>query len=309
MAATEYAFHTADAFTEHRYHGAQIAVVPDATGLDAGQMQRVAAEFNLSETVFVFPDESDPLRKRVRIFSPTRELDFAGHPVIAAGHVLASIGQIPLEGTHTRAVFEKNKGPVEVYITQHDGQPILVQFQLAVRPYADRFVPPPSEIAKILDLRQDAIGTPLYPPMLVASDRPYLVVPLRDYDAVRSAVFSYRYWTMSSAPSMMAQEMLLISTQTADPSADFHGRLVGPEVGINEDPPIGAAMPAFAGYLAAQEHVREGTYAFAAERGTPRTRLSILNVEMDNKGREELELRVGGPAVSVSRGHFIAPEA
>lgn len=303
----EYEFHTADAFTSERYQGAQIAVIPRADGLDAAQMQRIAAEFNLSETVFVFRVASRPDARRLRIFSPTAEIDFAGHPIIAAAHVLASIGDIRLAEPHTQIVFEQNAGPVDVHVTRHDDEPLLVQFQLRVRPRTDHFVPSRGELATILGLDPDDITGQPYKPLLVSCGRPYLVIPLRSRAAVRKAAFSYRHYTASSAPSMMAREMLLFATQAADRSANFHARLVGPEIGVNEDPPIGSSIPAFAGQLCAHDHVRPGTHTFAAERGTRETRLSVLHVEMENKGREELGVRVGGPAVLVSRGTLIAP--
>jgi trans-2,3-dihydro-3-hydroxyanthranilate isomerase len=307
MTHPHYDFYTADAFTDQPYHGAQIAVLPHAEGLSDDQMQRIAGEFNLSETVFVFSVEDDPNARRLRIFSPHREIDFAGHPIVATGHVLATIGDVSLDQVHNRLEFRQNAGPITVHVTRHEGRPLMIQFELSARPRTDRFVPTTGEIATILGISPDDVGAAQYDPLLVASDQPYLVVPLRSYEAVRRAVFSYRHWNSSSAPSMMAREMLLFSLQTAHTGADFHGRLVGPDVGINDDPPIGSAIPAFASYLCAHDHVREGTYSFTAERGTPQSRLSLLHVEMDHKNQEELSVRVGGPAVMISQGKLIAP--
>ena len=103
------------------------------------------------------------------------------------------------------------------------------------------------------------------------------------------------------APSMLAREIALFCSG-AHAKADFHIRLLGPDIGKDEDPPIGAFVPSFAAYLCAHDHIRIGTYPFTAERGNPQARLSLLDVEMDNKGEETLTVRVGGSAVTMSQG-------
>jgi trans-2,3-dihydro-3-hydroxyanthranilate isomerase len=102
--------------------------------------------------------------------------------------------------------------------------------------------------------------------------------------------------------------MLLFATR-AESSADFHLRLVGPQIGVNDDPPIGASVPAFAGYLCAHEHIKQGIYSFTAERGEARTRRSVLSIEMDNSNAEELILRVGGPAVLMTEARLRIADA
>ncbi|MBF8270315.1 MAG: PhzF family phenazine biosynthesis protein [Gammaproteobacteria bacterium] len=92
------------------------------------------------------------------------------------------------------------------------------------------------------------------------------------------------------------------------PQSNFHARLVGPNIGMHEDPPIGSAMAAFTGYLCAHEHIKQGTHTFVIDRGNVTTRRSVLNIEMDHKGEEELTIRVGGPAVMVSAGSMDLPD-
>ncbi len=88
----EYDFYTADVFTNTAFEGAQIAVIPNAKGLGNDLMQKIANEFNLSETIFVFPSDKKSATRRMKIFSPSGEIDFAGHPIIATAFVLVSIG-------------------------------------------------------------------------------------------------------------------------------------------------------------------------------------------------------------------------
>ena len=116
-------FYTADVFTDTVFHGAQIAVFPDARGLELAKMQLIAQELNLPQTVFVFPALEDAGRRRIRIFSPLAEAEFGGHGIIAAAFVLASIGAITLAQPHTPVVIEQKRGPVEVHITRDPSGP------------------------------------------------------------------------------------------------------------------------------------------------------------------------------------------
>lgn len=303
-----YNFYTADVFTDQVFNGAQIAVFPIADGLTKGQMQLIARELNLSETVFVFASENGGNRRRVRVFSPQQEIDFAGHPIIATGHVLASIGNISLNLRHTPIELEQNIGVIDVNITHEKGKPVLVQFSRDIKPVVDRFVPPYEQLADMLSLTVDDLENKKFHPLLVYSDQSYLIVPVKTYTAVRDAKFNYRAWSESTVPANMANEILIFTRQTDIPESNFHGRLVGPNIGINEDPPIGSAMPAFTGYLCAHDHISKGTHTFVIDRGNLNTRKSILNIEMDNREEETLTIRVGGPAVMVSEGMINVPD-
>ena len=98
-------FHTVDVFTDRAFGGNPLAVFPDARGLPAATMQAIAREFNLSETTFVLPPETPDGTRRVRIFTPTAELPFAGHPTLGTAFVLAAIGELGIEAPATRIVF------------------------------------------------------------------------------------------------------------------------------------------------------------------------------------------------------------
>lgn len=303
-----YQYYTADVFTNRIFNGAQIAVFPHADGLNQAQMQLIAREFNLSETAFVFSPVNGAGTRRVRIFSPHAEINFAGHPIIAIGHVLASIGEIKLEKEHTPLTLEQNIGPIKVNITQDKGKPVLIQFTMETKPVIDRFAPPEQQLAEILSLRETDLENKKFHSLMVFSDQSYLIVPIRTFTAVRKAKFNYQAWSQSSAPASMAREILMFTTQTDVSQSNFHARLIGPNTGINEDPPIGSAMPAFTAYLCAHDHIKQGTYTFVIDRGSLTARKSVLNIEMDNKGEETLTIRVGGPAVMVSEGKINVPD-
>ena len=129
-----YRFFTADVFTDQIFGGNQLAVFPNAEGLETAQMQQVAKEFNLSETVFVFPPQKPEHTRRLRIFTPGAEVPFAGHPTVGTAHVLAAIGEIQLTDQQTDIVFEEGVGPVPVSIYAVEGRPVSAQLSAAMMP-------------------------------------------------------------------------------------------------------------------------------------------------------------------------------
>ena len=298
----KYNYYIADVFTTQLFSGAQIAVFPHAQGLDQGQMQLIARELNLSETAFVFPSSNGNSSKRARIYTPQNEVNFAGHPIIAIGKVLAKIGEIKLENQHTKFILEQNIGTIEVNITQQNGEPSLIQYTLQTKPEIDRFTPDEEQLAEILSVEKNDIETKKYHSLIVFADQSYLIIPIRSFNAVRNAKFNFDTWSRSGAPASMFNELLLFSTQTDLKESNFHARLIGPKIGINQDPPIGSAMLAFAAYLRAHDHIRYGTHTFVVDRGNIYTRKSILSVEMDKKDESTLTIRVGGPAVIAGQG-------
>lgn len=297
-----YRYFIADVFTREMFEGAQVAVIPQADGLSDQQMGSIARELSLTETVFVFHSPADSERRVMRIFTPYGEIDFAGHPIIATAYVLAYCGDIQLTEPLTHKIFEQKSGLVDVNISVGDGRPSLVQFTRKVASVVDRFAPSDHELANFLSLRVADLDHKKYAPRLVSCGFPYLIVPLWNYASVRNARFNYATWSQSVAPQTAASEILLFAPKTPYPDADFNLRLLGPNIGLQEDPPVGNAIPAFASYLCSFEFTRKGTYTFAVDRGDADSRRSVLNIEMDNKGEALLPLRVGGEAVIFAEG-------
>jgi trans-2,3-dihydro-3-hydroxyanthranilate isomerase len=303
-----YNYYIADVFTRQIFNGAQIAVFPNADGLSNEQMLLLARELNLTETVFVFHPFRESTTRKMRIFSPLCEIDFAGHPIIATAYVLGGFGDIKLTEAITPVVFEQNVGPINVNISADQGKPFFVQFSRKVSAIVDRFAPTDEELANFLSIQQSELDHKKYSPRLVSCGVPYLIVPVWSYESVRKAKFNYSAWSQSIAPQTAAQEILLFAPKTPFADSDFNARLLGPRIGIHEDPPIGSAMPAFASYLCSFEHTRKGTHTFAVDRGDAHARRSVLNLEMDHKGLEQLALRVGGEAVMFAQGTVFLPD-
>ncbi len=301
-------YYIADVFTKQLFNGAQIAVFPNADGLSDKILKLLARELNLSETVFVFHPDGSTNKRLMRIFTPKKELDFAGHPIIATAYILGLCGDIPLQDGITPIILEQNIGSINVNITAVNGKPTFVQFARTVVSIVDRFAPTDEELASFLGIKQTELDHKRYSPRLVSCGFPYLIVPVWNYETVRNAKFNSAAWSQSIAPQTAAQEILLFAPKSPFPDADFNARLLGPHIGLYDDPPIGSAMPALAAYLCSFEHTRKGTHVFAVDRGDAESRRSVINLEMDNKGHEQLPLRVGGEAVLFAQGTIELPE-
>jgi trans-2,3-dihydro-3-hydroxyanthranilate isomerase len=298
-----YQYYIADVFTQQVFNGAQIAVFPEADGLSVEQMSAIGREMNLSETVFVFHSDEDSQRRIMRTFSALgEEKDYVGHPIVATAYVLGYCGDIKLADGVNPVVFEQNSGPVDVNITGKDGKPTFVQFSNKVASIVDNFAPSDEELASLLSLNVSDLDHKKYAPRLVSCTTPYLIVPVWKYESVRKARFNYLAWSQSTAPQTAAQEILLFAPKTPSPDADFNLRLLGPKIGLHDDPPVGNAVPAFAVYLTSFEFTRQGTHVFAIERGEEGTRRSVINIEIDNKGSALLPVRVGGEGVIFAEG-------
>lgn len=293
-------------FTRTPFDGAQLAVIPEAEGLDDRQMQLIARELNLAESVFLTGSRSlDACR--LRIFSPSNEREFSGHASIAAGFVLARFGYLKITDTHETITLQQHVGEIELVVSGHQRGELFIQFNRVAEAVTDRFVPANKQLADMLSLKEQDIANSRYNTLLVSCDLPYLVIPLRSFSAVRAATFNYSQWSTAVAPVSPTNEILLFATKSDIPEANFQARLLGPQIGVDEDPPIASAMPAFAGYLSAHEHVKQGTHSFTIDRGTTRTRKSILSIGLVRQAGKENRIRVGGPAVIDGEGSLIAP--
>ncbi len=304
----KYKYYIADVYTHQIFNGAQVAVFPNAGDLDNQQMAKIANELNLSETVFLIKKQPIENSWQMKTFSPYGEIDYTGHPIIAAAYVSALSGEFELGEQYTSLTFEQNIGLVNVNITNTDGKPSFIQFTHQVSPIVDYYTPTESELASFLGIEETHIDNKKYSTRLVSCGFPYLVVPVFHHETLRKARFNLSAWSQSVAPQTAAQEILLVSPKTPNLDTNFSLRLLGPTIGIHDDPPVGSAMAAFASYLCSFEHTRKGTYSVAVERGDEKNRRSVINLEMDHKGEDALTIRIGGEAVMVAEGMMMIPE-
>lgn len=299
-------FYTADVFSDRIFGGNQLAVFPDAAGLDYKLMQLVAREFNFSETVFVFPPRQASHTRLLRIFTPTMEVPFAGHPTIGAAHVLAAIGEVKLEGDVTHIVFEEEVGVIEVTVNSEGRRPVSAQLSAPNLPELGPAPPSSEETASMLSLEQmDLLGTE-YAPEALSCGVPFLFVPLRDLDAVQRVRMRREKWeTLLS--NYWAPHIYVFAYGGRSEGSDIHARMFAPALGIDEDPATGAAATALAGYLGVRDDAHDGTLRWIVEQGIEMGRPSLLKLEADKVGGQIMAVRVGGATVMVSEGSMEVP--
>lgn len=305
LGSMPYAFHTADVFTDHLHGGNPLAVVPDARGLSDEQMQAITREFNYSETVFVFPPATKGHTRSVRIFTPNSELPFAGHPTVGCAFVLATIGEIPLDGGEARIILEEGVGPVPVLIRATNGKPVFAQLTSAMLPEIKDRPPPPETLCEILSLEPSHIvADDMIEPEAVSCGVPYLFIPIKKPEMLSWVKVDTVKWEQALR-DYWAPEMFVYSTE--EWSGIFEGghiraRMFAPGLGIGEDPATGSACAALAGFLALRSEKRDGTLRWTVDQGVEMGRPSKLELEVEMKRGQLASIKVGGESVLVSSG-------
>jgi len=309
-------YYIADVFADQPFMGVPLPVVPKADDLTDEQMQKIATELSASSTTFLFESNEQHCRK-MRVFTKEKEISSNTHTVLAASFVLAQSKLITKHQTddnhllitlvceNKNSVAEKNSTQVvETYVTESNEQASLIQQTYKTHAAIDYYAPTHEDLAAMLSLTPADIGFDSYRPLIVSCGLPFLIVPIKSYHAIRAAKFNELAWSNSSAPSSLAQEILLYSNNTDENPADFHARLLGPAIAHHEDPPIGGAIAAFSNHICAHEHIQTGTHVYAVQRGANEARKSLLFIEMDNNKSNDLTIRVGGSAVLVAEGEL-----
>jgi trans-2,3-dihydro-3-hydroxyanthranilate isomerase len=295
---------TADVFTDVAFVGNQLAVFPDARGIPEHRLQDVAREFNFSETTFVFPPSDPAHTRQVRIFTPGRELPFAGHPTIGTAHVLAAIGDVPLTGATTSIVLEERVGPIPVTIRAEDGRPVHCEMSVAKLPEEGPPAPSREALAEAIGLSPDDVLDGEWAPRGWTCGVPYLFIPVRDRGAVARSRVKPDAWDRALRGTW-APEVFVFSRDGERPDSDLHARMYAPGFGIGEDPATGSAAAAMAGYLARRAPRADGTLRWRLEQGFEMGRPSILEIEADVTRGEVTAVRVGGGTVLVCEGTML----
>lgn len=303
-----YRFYTADVFTLKRFGGNQLAVFPHAEGLDTKSMRLVAREINITETVFVFPPRDPRNTRRIRIFTPSTELPFAGHPTIGTAFVLAMNGEIPLFGESVLVALEEGIGLVNVRIRIKNGKPAFTQLYSAIPPEFGPQPPGNDTLAKLLSIDADDILDGRFMPQAVSCGVPFLFIPLRDLNALNRAHLNHELWE-NYLQNYWAPHVFLLTFNTEQSEIDIRARVFAPGIAIHEDPATGSAATALGGYLGNNDQTWNGTIKWVVEQGVEMGRPSIMEVEADKVNGEVVRTRVGGSSVMISEGLInITPE-
>ena len=289
-------YFTLDVFTTQRFAGNPLAVVLDSGGLETAAMQTVAREFNLPETVFVFPPDDRKHRARLRIFTPARELPFAGHPTVGTAVLLAHLDGG--EGTR-EIVLAEQVGPVVCQVQPGSGGG-HASFGIPKLPEKIGPVRDATKLAAALGLKAVDLGCGNFVAENWNAGNSFTFVPVQGLEAIARARPDMSRWGEVFGPGD-PPGAFLFCREVADPAHAYHARMFAPAMGIVEDPATGSAVAAFAGVLAASG-LADGRHDVAIEQGYEMGRPSLLHLSLELRGGKLASATVGGDAVIVSEG-------
>jgi trans-2,3-dihydro-3-hydroxyanthranilate isomerase len=291
-----FAYRLVDVFTRERFAGNPLAVFPDARDLDPTLMQRIAFELNLSETTFVLPAQRPDCDVRVRIFTPRRELPMAGHPTVGTAFVLAAEGRV----SGDRVTLELGVGPTRVdLVAAPDGGPVWRMTQPTPR-FGPRLVDHVA-VATALGLVPEDLVTER-PIEAVATGLPFLMVELRDLDALARARLQPLPWSTLPAISDGAIMPYLFVRTRPDAA---RARMFAPGEGIAEDPATGSAAGPLGAYLVQHGALLAdagGVARLEVAQGVEMGRPSLMFVEVEGGPGAIDAVRVAGAAAPVGGG-------
>lgn len=281
-----------DVFTSERLKGNPLAVVLKADGLLDNQMQAIAAEFNLSETVFIHKAQSERHAAAVRIFTPTVELPFAGHPTVGAAVVLG------LQNRSTAVRLEEKIGVITCVIERIEKDVGLARFALPMLPEEAGKPPAVSAIAATLGLEPEDIGCGPYVPALFSAGMPFYLLPVKDAAALKRIRLERRGWDEIYS---VGRGSVYVFTQTPDERGnDFAARMFAPGGGQGEDPATGSAAAALIGLIA--RHTDNGQHEFRLRQGHEMGRPSLITLQVRKENDQLTHGGIGGHAVIVGEG-------
>ncbi len=266
---------TLDVFTETPFGGNQLAVIPDATGLPEDALQKITREFNYSETTFVYPPADPAHTAKVRIFTPTMEVPFAGHPTIGTAVALAMAGHGP------DMVLELGVGPLACHAADGAAR-FTTQAKLDTMDHPD-----PALIARALGLPMERISLQNHAPVMATLGLPFVLSELTDRAAladITTDIGAFREGARLHPAALDFPQFAYVRDGNL-----IHARMFAPLDNIPEDPATGSAAATLAAFLAESEG-RD---------------LTLRLHQGDDMGRPSvIDLRTEGDAVTVS-GHAV----
>ncbi len=290
----EHPFVWVDVFTDTPLAGNPLAVVPGADDLDAGEMQAIAREFNLSETTFVVRPRSPEASRRLRSFSPIAEVFGAGHNALGAWWAVIARGDVPVPEGETTLWQELGERVLPVQATCASGR----LRRIAMTQAPPRVGPePPSlaALARALSLDVDALEVEGLRPQVISTGASHLLVPTRSLADLARVRVDPRELTALAQP-LGCQGCYLFCLETKEPSAVAHARGFFPGIGIDEDPATGSAAGPLAQYLVARQRAPEHAW-LTIEQGDEIRRPSRIEVRVSGDRTE-----VAGRCAVVAEG-------
>ena len=293
-----YAYYVVDVFTDKRFGGNQLAVIPDARGLSAEQMQTITREFNFAESTFVLPPASPENDAQVRIFTPGREVPFAGHPNVGTAYVLAMLGQVHGKPVGDTLRFEERAGLVTLTIARDaEGRPVTTEFTAPAALELGESVPV-AHVAAACGLHESQIETARHTPQCASVGLPFTLAEATDLAALEAvkpnlAAFDEHFQKLTG-------DAVFLYTHTGDGAVQ--ARMFAPLHGVIEDAATGSASAALTGFLTHLRAETDGTFDVTITQGVEMGRPSLIRGSADKANGHVTTVRVGGPSVPVMEG-------
>ncbi len=286
-----------DVFATGKYTGNQLAVCLDAGALTDVQMQQIARELNFSETTFVTSSEPVNGGYNTRIFTPTTELPFAGHPTLGTAF---AIQQEIVKAAVERVNLNYQVGQIPVDLNYLNGAPDILWMHQQQSQFYDAV---DVEILAAVIAVSPADIDARYPIEPVTTGLPFIIVPLKTMAAVSQAKLKLDLYAHSVA-NLPAQAILVFCPETIDPSRQLHVRVFTECFGIPEDPATGSANGCLAAYLAKYQYFGSPTLDITVEQGIEMGRSSLLYLRA-NYTPTNCPVSIGGRVVKIAKGEFI----
>lgn len=286
-----------DVFTDTPFAGNPLAVVFDADALGDREMQMIAREFSLSETVFIC-NGARARAPTIRIFTPAKELPFAGHPTIGAAIALAEAEYGRREARDMVFTLDAKVGPVRCGVKIATDGASFAEF---TTPKLSRSAGPDPSIdaaARAIGLSRNEIGFGAHTPCLFSVGVPFVMIPVGHKDALARA----KPTPEPHSATLGATELFVYTRAEHSAPHSFRARMFAPEIGIAEDPATGGAAAAFAGVVARFENLRDGWHTLPILQGVEMGRPSLIGLEVQIENGDLAGARIAGKAVKVSEG-------
>ncbi len=293
-------YYVLDVFTDRALGGNPLAAVVDCDGLDTEAMQKIASEFNLSETIFVLAPRDPINTARLRIFTPQAELPFAGHPTVGGAILVAELRAAALlRSQDLRVVLEENIGTIACTVSHRPGSARRAHFILPKLPSRIGLPQDKDRLAAALGLSAAEIGFDRHVPTVYSAGIPFTCVPVASLAAIAQAKPRLDLFDAAFGAGTGAY---LYTREPAEAGHDFHARMFAPSLGMSEDPATGSAAAAFAGAIMAFEKIPDGSHALVIEQGYEIGRPSLITLTLDVEQSVLVEASIGGAAVIIAEG-------
>jgi len=293
---------TYDVFTETPFLGNPLAIVPHADLLTADQMQTLAQELNLSETIFIMPPDDAANTAKVRIFYPKSEIAFAGHPTVGCAIHLSGLIEAQADAA-VEMTLEEKAGLVPVSVRRANGR-VTAEFSAPLLPVRDRVVADKTLAADALGLEPRDIGNATVAvPEVWQAGPSYLLVPVASVDALGRARPAGSNWDRLTERAGTISAWLF----TSDTEHGFRARMFSPAGGTPEDPATGSAVVTFAGLLACHGHCTSDETFIAVTQGVEMGRRAEITARIILRDGKLAAVRIGGSAVPISSGRIRIP--